>query len=84
MMDKYHNLGTPVNVLVLNGIKALPCRNLQQTQDEAMKGISGETFAEETLMRNTACSGCPIGCIHVGFVREKFMEPNQYLTASFL
>jgi len=44
-----------------------------------MKGISGETFAEETLMRNTACSGCPIGCIHVGFVREKFMEPNQYL-----
>jgi aldehyde:ferredoxin oxidoreductase len=79
MMDKYHNLGTPVNVLVLNGIKALPCRNLQQTHDEAMKGISGETFAAETLMRNTACSGCPIGCIHVGFVREKFMEPNQYL-----
>ncbi len=79
MMDKYHNLGTPVNVLVLNGIKALPCRNLQQTHDEAMEGISGEKFAEETLMRNTACSGCPIGCIHVGFVREKFMEPNQYL-----
>ena len=79
MMDKYHNLGTPVNVLVLNGIKALPCKNLQQTHDEAMEGISGETFAEETLMRNTACSGCPIGCIHVGFVREKFMEPNQYL-----
>lgn len=79
MMDKYHNLGTPVNVNVLNGIKALPCRNLQQTQDAAMEGISGETFAKETLMRNTACSGCPIGCIHVGFVREKFMEPNQYL-----
>lgn len=79
MMDKYHNLGTPVNVLVLNGIQALPCRNLQQTQDAAMEGISGETFAKDTLMRNTACSGCPIGCIHVGFVREKFMEPNQYL-----
>jgi len=79
MMDKYHNLGTPVNVNVLNGIKALPCRNLQQTHDEAMEGISGEKFAEETLMRNTACSGCPIGCIHVGFMREKFMEPNQYL-----
>jgi aldehyde:ferredoxin oxidoreductase len=79
MMDKYHNLGTPVNVLVLNGIKALPCRNLQQTHDDAMEGISGEKFAKDTLMRNTACSGCPIGCIHVGFVREKFMEPNQYL-----
>lgn len=79
MMEKYHNLGTPVNVLVLNGIKSLPCRNLQQTHDEAVDGISGEKFAEQTLMRNTACSGCPIGCIHVGFVREKFMEPNQYL-----
>lgn len=45
----------------------------------AMEGISGETLAREALMRNTACSGCPIGCIHVGFVREKFMEPNQYL-----
>ena len=30
-------------------------------------------------MRHSACSGCPVGCIHVGFVREKFMEPNQYL-----
>jgi aldehyde:ferredoxin oxidoreductase len=83
MMDKYHNLGTPVNVNVLNGIKALPCRNLQQTHDEAMEGISGEKFAEVALMRNIACSGCPIGCIHVGFVREKFMEPNLYRQVSY-
>jgi aldehyde:ferredoxin oxidoreductase len=79
MMDKYHNLGTPINVAVLNGIKALPCRNLQKTSDEAISGITGETFAERTLLRNTACSGCPVGCIHLGFVREKFAEPNQYL-----
>jgi aldehyde:ferredoxin oxidoreductase len=79
MMDKYHNLGTPVNVAVLNGIKALPCRNLQETSDDEIDGITGEKFAEDTLLRNTACSGCPVGCIHVGFVREKFMEPNQYL-----
>ena len=79
MMDKYHNLGTPINVAVLNGIRALPCRNLQRTSDEAISGITGETFAERTLLRNTACSGCPVGCIHLGFVREKFSEPNQYL-----
>jgi aldehyde:ferredoxin oxidoreductase len=79
MMDKYHNLGTPINVAVLNGIKAMPCRNLQRTSDEAISGITGETFADRTLLRNTACSGCPVGCIHLGFVREKFGEPNQYL-----
>jgi aldehyde:ferredoxin oxidoreductase len=79
MMDKYHNLGTPINIAVLNGIQALPCRNLQRTSDPAISGITGETFAERTLLRNTACSGCPVGCIHLGFVREKFSEPNQYL-----
>jgi aldehyde:ferredoxin oxidoreductase len=79
MMDKYHNLGTPINVAVLNGIRAMPCRNLQRTSDEAISGITGETFADRTLLRNTACSGCPVGCIHLGFVREKFGEPNQYL-----
>ncbi len=79
MMDKYHNLGTPVNVAVLNGIQALPCRNLQRTSDLGISGITGETFADRTLLRNTACAGCQVGCIHVGFVREKFSEPNQYL-----
>ena len=79
MMDKYHNLGTPANVAALNGLKALPCRNLQKTSDLKIEGITGERFARDTLLRNTACSNCPVGCIHVGFVREKFMEPNQYL-----
>jgi aldehyde:ferredoxin oxidoreductase len=79
MMDKYHNLGTPVNVAVLNELKALPIKNLQQTTDPNITGITGETFADETLLRNTACAGCPVGCIHIGFVREKFMEPNRYL-----
>jgi aldehyde:ferredoxin oxidoreductase len=79
MMDKYHNLGTPVNVAILNKLKALPIKNLQQTTDPNITGITGETFADETLLRNTACAGCPVGCIHIGFVREKFMEPNQYL-----
>jgi aldehyde:ferredoxin oxidoreductase len=64
---------------VLNGLKALPVRNLQQTGDPALSGITGEKFAEAALLRNAACSGCPVGCIHIGFVRERFMAENQYL-----
>ncbi|MCU0564637.1 MAG: aldehyde ferredoxin oxidoreductase [Desulfobacterales bacterium] len=79
MMHKYHNLGTAENVVVLNAIHALPLRNLQRTSDPAATGISGEAFAEKALLRNAACAGCPVGCIHIGFVREKFMDPNQYL-----
>lgn len=78
MMSKYHNLGTPENVSILNGLQALPCRNLKQTSDPEIEGITGERFARDLLLRNMACSGCPLGCIHVGFVREKFMEENQY------
>lgn len=79
MMHKYHNLGTAENVVVLNELKALPLRNLQRTTDPAASGISGEAFADKALLRNAACAGCPVGCIHLGFVREKFMDPNQYL-----
>ncbi|WP_320171648.1 aldehyde ferredoxin oxidoreductase N-terminal domain-containing protein [Maridesulfovibrio sp.] len=79
MMSKYHNLGTAANLNSLNELKSLPWRNLQATKDEGISGITGERFADDTLLRNAACAGCPVGCIHIGFVREKFMEQNQYL-----
>ncbi|MBI5018326.1 MAG: aldehyde ferredoxin oxidoreductase [Deltaproteobacteria bacterium] len=79
MMAKYHNLGTPANVSVLDGLKALPCRNLRQTSDPAVAGITGERFAADFLLRNAACSGCPVGCIHLGLLREKFQADNRYL-----
>ena len=79
MMEKYHNFGTPINMAVLNGIHALPIRNLQKTSDPDIEGITGETFARDTLLRNAACAGCPVGCIHIGFVRERFMGENRYL-----
>jgi aldehyde:ferredoxin oxidoreductase len=79
MMEKYHNYGTPINMAVLNGIRALPIRNLQKTSDPDIEGITGETFARDTLLRNAACAGCPVGCIHIGFVRERFMGENRYL-----
>ncbi|NWF76302.1 MAG: aldehyde ferredoxin oxidoreductase [Nitrospirae bacterium] len=78
MMSKYHNLGTPANVSMLNDIRALPCRNLKKTSDPEISGITGEHFAEIALLRNAACAGCPVGCIHIGFVREKFEAENRY------
>jgi aldehyde:ferredoxin oxidoreductase len=79
MMEKYHNYGTPINMAVLNGIRALPIQNLQKTTDPDIEGITGETFARDTLLRNAACAGCPVGCIHIGYVRERFMGENRYL-----
>lgn len=79
MMSKYHNLGTPVNVAGLNDLMSLPIRNLQATSDPAVAGITGERFAEAALLRNAACAGCPVGCIHIGFVRERFREENRYI-----
>jgi aldehyde:ferredoxin oxidoreductase len=79
MMSKYHNLGTAANLASLDALKSLPWRNLQQTSDAAIDRVTGERFADDTLLRNAACAGCPVGCIHVGFLREKFMAENRYL-----
>jgi len=78
MMKKYHNLGTPANLQGLNDIQSLPWRNLQATSDPAIEKINGERFATDNLLRNSACSGCPVGCIHVGYVREMFNANHRY------
>ncbi len=78
MMEKYHNLGTPVNVLPLNELKSLPWRNLQATADPDAAKVSGEEFADKLLMSNAACSGCPVGCIHVGMLREMFSDKHRF------
>lgn len=78
MMKKYHNLGTPENLKGLNDISSLPWRNLQQTSDPGIETITGKSFADQTLLRNGACSGCPVGCIHIGFIREKMAADNRY------
>jgi aldehyde:ferredoxin oxidoreductase len=79
MMSKYHDLGTAGNVAALNELKSLPWRNLQATTDAGIDGISGEKFADDMLLRNAACSGCPVGCIHIGYLREKFMADHRFL-----
>ncbi len=79
MMRKYHDLGTPENVLPLNELHALPWRNLQATHDPDAAGISGERFAEQLLLRQAACAGCPVGCIHIGLLRQRFAADNEFL-----
>jgi aldehyde:ferredoxin oxidoreductase len=79
MMSKYHDIGTPINMAVLNEVKMLPIRNLQKTTDPGISNITGEKFAELALLRNAACAGCPVGCIHIGFVRERFRKEHRYI-----
>jgi aldehyde:ferredoxin oxidoreductase len=79
MMSKYHDIGTPINMAALNELRMLPIRNLQRTSDPGIAGITGEKFAEDALLRNAACSGCPVGCIHIGFVRERFQKEHRYI-----
>ncbi|NPV88061.1 aldehyde:ferredoxin oxidoreductase [Coprothermobacteraceae bacterium] len=78
LMAKYHELGTPINIRVLNAISSLPTRNLQQSTFEHAEAISGETFAEQTLVRKVSCVGCPIGCIHIGQFRRLFDKGYEY------
>ena len=79
-LKKYHDLGTPQNVLALNSLGALPTRNFSSTRFEEADKISGEYLAERYLGRRLACSGCPVACIHIAALREPTGEPYFYKT----
>lgn len=82
IMDKYHGLGTAINVNGLNNLNGLPTKNLQQSSFEQADKISGEAFAEESLVRKMACAGCPVGCIHIGLHRREFGPGYDYESKS--
>lgn len=82
IMAKYHDLGTPINVEPLNDMNALPTRNLQQSSYEHVEALSGETFAKNNLVRKMACTGCPVGCIHIGQFRREFDKGYEYESVS--
>ncbi|MCL2809080.1 MAG: hypothetical protein FWD24_03310 [Treponema sp.] len=77
-MAKYHDVGTPINVLPLNKSGALPTFNLRATSFEHADQISGEAFAHNNLVRKMACTGCPVGCIHIGMYRREFDKGHEY------
>ncbi|HHV76794.1 MAG TPA: aldehyde ferredoxin oxidoreductase family protein [Syntrophothermus lipocalidus] len=78
LMEKYHDLGTPVNILRLNAMNALPTRNLQSSTFDYAEELSGEAFAQHNLVRQVACIGCPVGCIHLALHRHRFGEPQEW------
>jgi len=55
-------LGTPVLVNVINDSGAFPTRNFQEGQFASAQKISGETMAEQIVVRRRACVACPIAC----------------------
>jgi len=78
MMAKYHDAGTPINIMPLNKAGGLPTRNLQTGSFEAADEVCGETFAQKNLVRKMACTGCPVGCIHIGMYRREFDKGHEY------
>ncbi len=77
-MKKYHELGTPANVLPLNELGALPTYNVRQGYFGEADEIGGEAFAENELITKRACAGCQIGCIHVALYRRPFAPGWEY------
>lgn len=82
IMSKYHDAGTPVNVEPLNELGGLPTRNLSSGKFEYVEDISGEAFVKKNLVRKMACTGCPVGCIHIGQFRREFDKGHDYESVS--
>jgi aldehyde:ferredoxin oxidoreductase len=84
LMRKYHDLGTPMNVLPLNELGALPTRNLQQARFERAEDISGERMAQQYLGRRLACAHCPVACIHLAALRIPHPDEPYFYKTSML
>lgn len=77
-------LGTAVLVNIVNEHGNLPTRNFQKSVFSEAEQVSGERLADELLVKNKACAGCPIGCGRVSLVPEGdyagFGEGPEYET----
>lgn len=82
IMEKYHDVGTPINLEPLNDMSSLPTRNLQNSSFDHIEAVSGEAFARKNLVRKMACTGCPVGCIHIGQFRREFDKGYEYEAVS--
>lgn len=67
---KYRDLGTPINTLNFQKLGCLPTNNFREgTFDDAL-AVSGETMAEQWVVKKAACSNCPIACDHLCLAKE--------------
>jgi aldehyde:ferredoxin oxidoreductase len=78
VMEKYHDIGTSVNINVLNWLKGLPTKNFQLSAFAEAEKISGEMFAEKYLIRRFSCAGCPIGCVHIAALKSAFSTHHEF------
>jgi len=83
-MRKYHDYGTPVNVLHLNALGALPAKNLTSAKFDGAEEISGERLAETKLARRVACSHCVVACIHIAAIREEYPHEKFFYTVRYV
>lgn len=81
LMQKYHDVGTAINIKSLNSAKALPVKNLQMSSTEDIGPVTGEEIAKHHLARRVACAHCPVACIHLAYLREAYDDdPYFYKT----
>lgn len=78
VMEKYHDIGTSVNISVLNWLKGLPTKNFQLSSFPEGEKISGEMFADQYLVRRLSCAGCPIGCVHIASLKSAFSTHHEF------
>ena len=83
-MDKYHILGTSAGILPMNAIGGLPTRNFSSGRFEHAEKISGEYFADNLLLRKIACSQCPVGCIHIAYLRVPYKIEEFDIETTFV
>jgi len=81
-MAKYHDVGTAINILPLSKSGGLPSLNMRLNSFKHADKISGEAFAEQNLVRKMSCTGCPVGCIHIGMYRNEFDKGHEYEAVS--
>ena len=81
LMKKYHDVGTAINIKLLNKMHALPVKNLQFSSTEEIEPVTGEEIAKHHLARRIACAHCPVACIHLAYLREPYDDdPYFYKT----
>ena len=78
VMEKYHDIGTSVNISVLNWLRGLPTKNFLLSSFPEGENIAGEVFAEKHLLRRFSCAGCPIGCVHIAALKTAFSEHHEF------
>ena len=72
--------GTAVLVNIINESGIYPTNNFQKAYFETADKASGEALAEQYLVRNVACYGCPIACGRHSRLEDAEGEGPEYET----